>query len=37
MTIFFSPKWAFDLAKMGVKYDEIIKHYYTGVDLTKAY
>lgn len=28
---------AFGLAKMGVKYDEIIKHYYSGVDLTKAY
>ena len=28
---------AYGLAKMGVKYDEIIKHYYTGVDLTKAY
>ena len=28
---------AFGLAKMGVKYDRIIKHYYTGVDLTKAY
>ena len=28
---------AFGLAKMGVKYDEIIKHYYTGVELTKAY
>lgn len=28
---------AFGLAKMGVKYDEIIRHYYTGVDLTKAY
>ncbi|MFN0140418.1 MAG: SpoIID/LytB domain-containing protein [Pyrinomonadaceae bacterium] len=28
---------AFGLAKQGVKYDEIIKHYYTGVDLTKAY
>ncbi len=28
---------AFGLAKMGVKYDEIIKHYYTGVALTKAY
>lgn len=28
---------AFGLAKMGVKYDEIIKHYYTGVDLTQAY
>jgi stage II sporulation protein D len=28
---------AFGLAKMGVKYDEIVKHYYTGIDLTKAY
>ncbi|MEP6924569.1 MAG: SpoIID/LytB domain-containing protein [Pyrinomonadaceae bacterium] len=28
---------AYGLAKMGVKYDRIIKHYYTGVDLTKAY
>lgn len=28
---------AFGLAKQGVKYDQIIKHYYTGVDLTKAY
>lgn len=28
---------AYGLAKMGVKYDEIVKHYYTGVDLTKAY
>jgi stage II sporulation protein D len=28
---------AYGLAKMGVKFDEIIKHYYTGVDLTKAY
>lgn len=28
---------AFGLAKMGVKYDQIIKHFYTGVDLTKAY
>jgi len=28
---------AYGLAKMGVKYDEIIKHYYTGVDLTRAY
>ena len=28
---------AFGLAKMGVKYDEIIKHYYTGVELTQAY
>lgn len=28
---------AFGLAKMGVKYDAIIKHYYTGVELTKSY
>ena len=28
---------AFGMAKMGVKADRIIKHYYTGVDLTKAY
>lgn len=28
---------AYGLAKMGVKYDQIIKHYYTGVDLTRAY
>ncbi len=28
---------AFGLAKMGVKYNEIIKHYYTGVELTRAY
>ncbi|MEO7658404.1 MAG: SpoIID/LytB domain-containing protein, partial [Pyrinomonadaceae bacterium] len=28
---------AYGLAKMGVKYDEIIKHYYTGVELTKSY
>jgi stage II sporulation protein D len=28
---------AFGLAKMGVKYDEIIKHYYSGVELTRAY
>ena len=28
---------AYGLAKMGVKYDEIIKHYYTGVELTQAY
>jgi stage II sporulation protein D len=28
---------AYGLARMGVKYDEIIKHYYTGVELTKAY
>ncbi len=28
---------AYGLAKMGVKYDAIVKHYYTGVELTKAY
>jgi stage II sporulation protein D len=28
---------AYGLAKMGVKFDDIIKHYYTGVDVTKAY
>jgi stage II sporulation protein D len=28
---------AYGLAKMGVKFDEIIKHYYTGVDVTRAY
>jgi len=28
---------AYGLAKMGLKYDEILKHYYTGVDMTKAY
>lgn len=28
---------AYGLAKMGVKADAIIKHYYTGVDVTKAY
>ncbi len=28
---------AYGLAKIGVKYDEILKHYYTGIDLTKAY
>jgi len=28
---------AYGMAKMGVKYDDIIKHYYTGVDVTKAY
>jgi stage II sporulation protein D len=28
---------AYGLAKMGVKYDKIIKHYYTGVELTRAY
>ncbi|MDQ6785297.1 MAG: SpoIID/LytB domain-containing protein [Acidobacteriota bacterium] len=28
---------AYGLAKMGVKYDAILKHYYTGIDLTKTY
>ena len=28
---------AYGLAKMGVKADAIIKHYYTGVEVTKAY
>jgi stage II sporulation protein D len=28
---------AFGLAKQGVKYDKILRHYYTGIDLTKAY
>jgi stage II sporulation protein D len=28
---------AYGLAKMGLKYDAIIKHYYTGIDLVKAY
>jgi stage II sporulation protein D len=28
---------AYGLAKMGVKYDEILKHYYTGIELAKAY
>ncbi len=28
---------AYGLAKMGVKYDRIVKHYYSGIDLTKAY
>lgn len=28
---------AFGLGKMGVKYDAILKHYYTGINLTKAY
>lgn len=28
---------AYGLGKMGVKYDKILKHYYTGIDLTKAY
>jgi len=28
---------AYGMAKIGIKYDEIVKHYYTGVELTKAY
>ncbi len=28
---------AYGLAKMGLKYDDILKHYYTGIDLTKSY
>ena len=28
---------AYGLAKMGVKYDEILKHYYTGIALSQAY
>ncbi|MFN2412767.1 MAG: SpoIID/LytB domain-containing protein [Pyrinomonadaceae bacterium] len=28
---------AYGLAKMGVKFDEIIKHYYTDVELSRAY
>ena len=28
---------AYGLAKMGVKFDEIVKHYYSGVDITPAY
>ena len=28
---------AFGFAKMGLKYDAILKHYYTGIDLTKSY
>lgn len=28
---------AFGLAKMGVKYDAIIKHYYTGAELSRIY
>ncbi len=28
---------AYGLAKMGVKAEDIVKHYYTGVDVTKAY
>ncbi len=28
---------AYGLGKMGVKYEAILKHYYTGIELTKAY
>lgn len=28
---------AYGMAKMGVKYADIVKHYYTGVEVTKAY
>jgi stage II sporulation protein D len=28
---------AYGMAKMGLKFDEILKHYYTGIDLTRAY
>ncbi|MCB1023094.1 MAG: hypothetical protein KDB79_01805, partial [Acidobacteria bacterium] len=28
---------AYGLAQIGVKYDQILKHYYTGIDLVKAY
>lgn len=28
---------AYGLSKMGVRYDQIIRHYYSGVDVTKAY
>ena len=28
---------AFGMGKMGYKYDAILKHYYTGIELTKAY
>jgi stage II sporulation protein D len=28
---------AYGFGKMGLKYDQILKHYYTGIDLTKAY
>jgi stage II sporulation protein D len=28
---------AYGLAKMGIKYDDILKHYYTGIELTRAY
>ncbi len=28
---------AYGMGKMGVKYDAILKHYYSGIELTKAY
>lgn len=28
---------AYGLAQIGIKYDKILKHYYTGIDLVKAY
>ena len=28
---------AYGLAKMGLSFDRILKHYYTGIDLTKSY
>ncbi|HEX8289907.1 MAG TPA: SpoIID/LytB domain-containing protein [Pyrinomonadaceae bacterium] len=28
---------AYGLGKMGLKYDAILQHYYTGIDLTRAY
>lgn len=28
---------AFGMGRMGVKFDDIIRHYYTGVEVTKAY
>jgi stage II sporulation protein D len=28
---------AYGMAKMGIKAEDIIKHYYTGVEITKAY
>jgi len=28
---------AYGMAKMGLKYDEILKHYYSGIELSKAY
>jgi SpoIID/LytB domain protein len=28
---------AYGMAKMGVRYADIIKHYYTGVEVARAY